>query len=520
MTPKRAKKTKSADRHQLQKCPTGIKGFDEITEGGLPKNRITLIGGGTGSGKTLLGLDFIINGATHYDEPGVFMSFEETQEELFKDVAALNMDLQGLVAQKKILLEHVLLERRDIQESDFNLEGLLVRLEHAVDRVGARRVVLDSIESLFAGISDFGVLRLEIKRLFRWLKDKNVTAIVTGEPGLNSYTRHGLEEYLSDCIILLDNRVNEQISVRRIRVIKYRGSNHGTNEYPFVIDKDGLSVIPITSAGLSQPGTDERVSTGIPSLDVMFKGARGKAGKAGKAGKSGGYTRGSTVLASGTAGTGKTSLAAAFAMERCKRGERCLFLSYEESPGQLIQNMSSIGIQLDKYVKKGLLKIVATRPSFFGLEMHLLDLYKTIGAFKPTAVVIDPLTSLIGEGSPREIQSMVTRMIDLLKSQGITGFFTSLVSSTAQNFTSGEIGVSSLIDTWIVVRELEEDAGKERVRGLYIVKSRGMGHSSSIHRLILSDDGIDLVPMEPAGGPKPKTKTKKSTPEKSKMVQE
>lgn len=480
----RTPRRKASSRHQLHKCPTGIKGFDEITEGGLPENRITLIGGGTGSGKTLLGLDFVVNGAILYGEPGIFVSFEETEEELYKDVAAFNLNLHQLVLQKKILLQYVLLERRDIQESDFNLEGLFVRLEHAIDSIGAKRVVLDSIESLFAGISDAGILRLEIKRLFRWLKDKGVTTIVTGEPGQDSYTRHGLEEYVSDCIILLDNRVSEQISVRRIRVIKYRGSNHGTNEYPFVIDKNGLSVIPITSAGLNQPGTAERVSTGIPSLDKMFRG--------------GGYTRGSTVLASGTAGTGKTSLAAAFALERCKRKERCLFLSYEESSGQLIQNMSSIGLHLDKFVKKGLLKIVSTRPSFFGLEMHLLDLYKTIAEFKPTAVVIDPLTSLLGEGSPREIQSMVTRMIDLLKSKGITGFFTSLVSSTAQNYTSGEVGVSSLIDTWIVVRELEEDAGKARVRGLYIVKSRGMGHSSDVHKLILSDKGIELRPVDVA----------------------
>ncbi len=340
-----------------------------------------------------MGLDFIISGAIQYNEPGVFVSFEETEDELHKDVAALNMDLQELVSAKKILLEYVLLEHRDIQESDFSLEGLLVRLEHAIDSIGAKRVVLDSIESLFAGITDNGILRLEIKRLFRWLKDKGVTAIVTGEPGRDSHTRHGLEEYISDCILLLDNRVSEQISIRRIRIIKYRGSNHGTNEYPFLIDKDGLSVIPITSAGLNQPGTAERVSTGIPSLDKMFQG--------------GGYTRGSTVLASGTAGTGKTSLAAAFALERCKHGERCLFLSYEESSGQLIQNMSSIGMQLEKFVKKGLLRVVSTRPSFFGLEMHLLDLYKTIADFKPTAVVIDPLTSLIGEGSPREIQSML-----------------------------------------------------------------------------------------------------------------
>jgi circadian clock protein KaiC len=485
------KKPKALTPNQTPKCPTGIKGFDKITEGGLPKNRTTLISGSAGSGKTLWGIDFLINGALHHNEPGIFMSFEETEDELYKDVASLNLDLRGLVSQRKILLEHVLLERRDIQEADFNLEGLLIRLEQAIDSIGAKRVVLDSIESLFAGLTDAGILRLEIKRLFRWLKGKQVTAIITGELGQGAYTRHGLEEYISDCIILLDNRVTEQISIRRIRVIKYRGSNHGTNEYPFVIDKDGLSVIPITSAGLNQPGTKKRVSTGIPSLDKLFKG--------------GGYTRGSTVLVSGTAGTGKTSLAAAFALERCKRGERCLFLSYEESSGQLIQNLSSIGFYLDPLIKKGLLKIVSTRPSFFGLEMHLLDLYKVIAEFQPTSVVIDPLTSLIGEGNQREIQSMVTRMIDLLKSKGITGFFTSLVSSTAENYTSGEVGVSSLIDTWIVVRELEEDAGKRRIRGLYIVKSRGMDHSSDVQKLILSDGGIVLIAMDAAAGP---TKTK------------
>jgi circadian clock protein KaiC len=467
----------------LPKCPTGIKGFDEITEGGLPRNRISLFSGTTGTGKTLLGIDFLINGVIRYNERGVFMSFEETEDELYKDVASLNLNLQELVARKKIAIEYVLLERRDILEKgELNLEGLFVRLEQAIDSVGAKRLVLDSVESLFAGVTDAGVLRLEIKRLFRWLKDKHVTSIITGELGHGSYTRHGLEEYISDCIILLDNRVREQISTRRIRVIKYRGSKHGTNEYPFVIDKGGLSVIPITSAGLDQPGTAKRVSTGIPSLDKMFKG--------------GGYTRGSTVLASGTAGTGKTSVAAAFAIERCKRGERCLFLSYEESSGQLIQNMSSIGIHFQPWIRKRLLKVVSTRPSFFGLEMHLLEVYKIIAEFKPHAVVIDPLTSLIGQGNQLELQSMLTRMIDLLKSSGITGFFTSLVSSTAQNDASGEIGVSSLIDTWIVVRELEENEGRRRTRGLYIVKSRGMGHSSDVHKLILSDDGIYLVPMD------------------------
>src|ERR1017187_4657079 len=493
----KAPRTKSAFNHnQLHKCPTGIKGFDAITEGGLPKNRTTLFCGNTGTGKTLLGIDFLINGAIHYNEPGIFMSFEETEDELSKDVASLNLDLQGLVSQKKILIEYVLLERRDIQENgEFNLEGLFIRLEHDIDAIGAKRVVLDSIESLFAGVTDVGILRLEIKRLFRWLKKKQVTAIITGELGQGSYSRHGLEEYISDCIILLDNRVKEQIAIRRIRVVKYRGSNHGTNEYPFIIDNDGLSVIPITSAGLDQPGTAKKVSTGIPSLDKMFKGTQG-------------YTRGSTVLASGTAGTGKTSLAAAFAIASCKRGEHCLFLSYEESTGQLVQNMGSIGLRFEPLVKKGLLKIVSTRPSFFGLEMHLLEVYKIIADFKPQAVVIDPLTSLIGQGNQLEVQSMLTRMIDLLKSKGITGFFTSLVSSTAQNDTSGEIGVSSLIDTWIVVRELEENEGKRRIRGLYIVKSRGMGHSSDVHKLILSDDGINLVPMDAdaTAGPKQKEK--------------
>jgi len=477
------RKNDPAPEDDLQKCLTGIKGFDEITEGGLPRNRITLLSGGTGTGKTLLGVDFLINGVIEHNEPGVFMSFEETKEELYKDVASLKMNLQALVAEKKIVIDCVLLDRKEIQEAgEFNLEGIFVRLEHAIDSIKAKRVVLDSIESLFAGVSDAGILRLEIKRLFRWLKDKQVTAVITGEVKEGAFTHHGLEEYISDCIILVDNRVRDQIATRRIRVIKYRGSRHGVNEYPFVIDSGGLSVIPITSAGLDQPGTADRVATGIASLDQLFEG--------------GGYTRGSTVLASGTAGTGKTSLAAAFAVETCRRGERCLFISYEESPGQLIQNLSSIGLELGPLVKQGLLKIVSTRPSFFGLEKHLLDLYKLLAEFQPRAVVIDPLTSLLGQGNRLEIQSMLTRMIDALKSKSITGFFTSLVSSTAQNDTSGEIGVSSLIDTWIVVRELEENEGQRRIRGLYIVKSRGMGHSSDVHKLIMSDNGLLLVPMD------------------------
>lgn len=411
------------------------------------------------------------------------MSFEESEDELYQDVASLNLDLRTLVAEKSICFEHVVLERTDIQEKgDFNLEGIFIRLELAIQSIGAKRVVLDSIESLFAGIADTGILRLEIKRLFRWLKQRQVTTIITGEQGQNSFTRHGLEEFISDCIILLDNRVRQQVSTRRIRVVKYRGSNHGTNEYPFVIDKDGLSVIPITSTGLDHPGTAEKVSTGIPSLDKLF------AGK--------GYARGSTVLISGTAGTGKTSLAASFAQTTCANNERCLYLSYEESPGQLTQNMRSIGINLEQWSNKGLLKIISTRPAFFGLETHLLELYKLLVEFQPRSVVIDPITSLIGQAETAEVQSMLTRMIDALKSRRITGLFTSLVSSDAQNDTSGEIGVSSLIDTWIVVRELEENEGRRRTRGLYIVKSRGTGHSSDVQKLIVSDNGIRVVPMQ------------------------
>lgn len=500
---KSASKMKKTAEQGIEKSLTGIEGFDQITEGGLPKNRTTLIFGGAGSGKTLLGLDYLIKGATLYKETGVFMSFEETPQELYKDVASFNFDLKGLVERKKIVLEHVILGQNDTQERGFNLEGVLVRLEHAIDSNGAKRVVMDSIESLFAGITDGGVLRVEVKRLFRWLKNKGVTSIVTGEPGPGSHTRHGLDEYISDCIVFMDNRVSEQVSVRRIRVLKYRGSKHGTNEYPFVIDEDGLSVIPMTEAGLDQPGTAKRISTGIASLDKLFNG--------------GGFTKGSTILISGTAGTGKTSLAAAFALGQAKRGQRSLFLSYEESSGQLVKNLSSIGLDLKPWIKKGLLKIVSTRPSVGGLEAHLLDLYKLIIKFKPNAIIIDPLTSLIGEGSQREIQSMVTRMIDLLKSKGVTGYFTSLVSATAENANSGEVGVSSLIDTWMVVREIENE-GTKRTRGIYIVKSRGMGHESDVQKLVLSKEGISIVPIDRVESPGKKNATDDTRSDSGKLA--
>jgi circadian clock protein KaiC len=478
----RARTAAAAKPDAIRKCPTGITGFDLITGGGLPNNRNTLICGGAGSGKTLLGIDFLVNGAAAFDEPGVFLSFEENEEELFENVASINLDLRTQVFKDKIRLVHVVLKQRAIQESDFDLEGVLMLLDDAIDSIGAKRVVLDSIESLFAGIGEAATLRLEIKRLFRWLKGKRVTTIITGESGQATCTRHGLEEYISDCVIFLDNRVDNQLAVRRMRIIKYRGSDHGTNEYPFVIDDEGLSVFPITSAGLEQPGTKIRVSTGLPSLDKLFQG--------------GGYAKGSTVLASGTPGTGKTSLAMSFAVDHCRRGERCLYLSYEESPGQLIQNMGSIGLHLQPLVKKGLLKIVSIRPTFIGLEKQLLMLYLSLEQFRPAAVVIDPFTSLLGQGSSSEIKSMLMRMIDVLKSRGITGFFTSLVMTNAQNESGGEIGLSSMIDTWIVVRELEEGGGMRRTRGLYIVKSRGMGHSSDVHKLLMSDSGLAVETTE------------------------
>ena len=495
---KTTKRKISPKGNKLLKSPTGIKGFDEISEGGLPKNRTTLVSGNAGSGKTLFGIDFLLKGATDFNEPGVLMSFEETEDELFTDVTSLNMDLKTLVSQKKIVLEHVILDHKDIQETNFNLEGIFVRLEEAIDSIGAKRVVLDSIESIYAGITDLGILRVEIKRLFRWLKEKKVTAIVTGEPGQSStFTRHGLEEYVSDCIILLDNRVRDQIATRRVRIIKYRGSKHGTGEYPFVIDDKGLSVIPITSAGLEQPGSDKRVSTGIPSLDKLFIGK--------------GYTKGSTILASGTAGCGKTSFGGAFAVESCKRGECCLMFSYEESAGQLTQNMKSINIDFEPWIKKGLLKVVALRPSFLGLEMHLLNVYKLVESFKPKAVVIDPLSSLVGEGNEREVTSMITRMIDLFKSNGITTFFTSLVSGTFQSNPSGEIGVSSLIDTWITVRMVEDKEGLKRTREVFIVKSRGTNYDGDVHKFILSDDGIILTPNESEVKLSTSTKKKKGS---------
>ena len=465
-------------RNPFPKVLTGIKGLDEITYGGIPKGRSTLICGSAGCGKTLFAMEFLVNGALQHGEPGVFVSFEETEEDLISNVASLRFDIKKLTAQKKFAIEYIQVDRSEILETgEYDLSGLFVRLGHAIDSLGAKRVVLDTVEALFSSLKDEGILRSELKRLFLWLKAKGVTSMITSEQGDGTLTRHGIEEYVSDCVILLDQRVNDEISTRRLRVLKYRGSVHGTSEVPFLIDQNGISVLPVTSLGLTHPGSNKRVSSGVADLDTMLGGK--------------GYTRGSSILISGTAGTGKTSLAAAFAIAVCRRGEKCMLISFEESPGQLTQNMLSIGLDFRPWLANGTLLIFSTRPSLYGLEMHLLDLHKRISEFKPQAVVLDPLTSLLSQGRPLEILSMLTRMIDLLKSRTITGLFTALVSSDNSSGDSSQVGVSSLIDTWLVLREIEIQKNR-RERGLYIVKSRGTAHSNEVKKLVLSNRGIQL----------------------------
>lgn len=460
----------------LQKSPTGIQGFDEITSGGLPTGRPTLICGGAGCGKTLFGLEFLVRGTKQFNEPGVFMSFEETNEELTKNVASLGFDLEDLVKHKKIVLDHVHIERSEIEDTgEYDLEGLFVRLGYAIDSIGAKRVVLDTIESLFAGLPNQLILRAELRRLFRWLKVKGVTTIITGERGEGTLTRQGLEEYVSDCVIILDHRVTEQTSTRRLRVVKYRGSIHGTNEYPFLIDENGFSVLPVTSLGLNHIVSNERISSGISALDKMLEGK--------------GYYRGSTVLISGTAGVGKTSVAAHFAEAACKRGERVLYFCFEESPNQLMRNMLSIGIKLDIWVKKGLLQFQATRPTFYGLEMHLAVTHKAVNAFKPDIVILDPINTFVVGEKEFEVKTMLMRIVDFLKANQITALFTSLTSNESA-LESSDVGISSLIDTWLLLRDIELSG--ERNRGMYVLKSRGMANSNQIREFILTDHGVEL----------------------------
>lgn len=479
-----SKKTSpKTEKFIFPKTPTGVDGLDEITNGGFPKGRPTLICGGAGCGKTLFSVQFIIKGITEYNEPGVFMSFEETLKDLSLNVKSLGFDLEKLKQEKKLIVDHVRVERSEIEEAgEYDLDGLFIRLGHAIDTIGAKRVVLDTIESLFAGLDNQAILRAELRRLFQWLRDKGVTAIITGERGEATLTRQGLEEYVSDCVIILDHRVIEQVSTRRLRIVKYRGSTHGTNEYPFLIDNDGISVLPITSLQLDNDVSSDIIPTGVPGLNEMFNGN--------------GFYRGSTVLVSGTAGTAKTTIASYFAMEQCNRKERVVYFAFEESPQQLVRNMKMVGIDLEKYVKNGSLQIHSSRPSLNGLELHLLTLRKIIREFQPTTVIIDPISNLIAVGTEFEVRSMLVRLIDMLKFNNITALFTSLnkqyVSMVHPDLA--EESVSSLVDTWITVRDMEGIG--ERNRGIFIIKSRGMGHSNQVREFVISAKGIELLDVE------------------------
>lgn len=462
---------------KFPKTPTGIRGLDEITGGGLPTGRPTLICGGAGAGKTLFSIEFIVRGAAEYNEPGVIITFEEKVEDLELNVSSLGFDLKQLQKEGLIKIDHIHIDKSEIEETgEYDLDGLFIRLEYAINSVGAKRIMLDTIENLFGGLTNEGILRAELRRLFSWLKDKGITAMITGEKGDGKLTRHGLEEYVSDCVILLDHRVTKQISTRRLRVVKYRGSVHGTNEYPFLIDKDGISVLPITSLQLNHDVSTVRVGTGIPSLDNMLGGK--------------GFYKGSSILVSGTAGTGKTSIAATFANAACNRQEKCLYFAFEESPQQIIRNMKSIGLNIQKHIDSGALQFHASRPSLYGLEMHLVNIYKTVKKTNPSVVIIDPITNLVSIGQLEEVKSILIRLIDFLQEAGITVLFTALSLNTVVNEQTDE-GISSLVDAWITVRDMELNG--ERNRGIYVMKSRGMKHSNQIREFVITDNGLNLI---------------------------
>lgn len=459
----------------LPKAATGISGLDEITLGGLPRGRPTLICGGAGSGKTLFAMEFLLRGALQFDEPGVFMAFEETEQDLAQNVRSLGFDVEALVAKKKLAVDYVHVERSEIDETgEYDLEGLFVRLGAAIDEVGAKRVVLDTLESLFSGFSNPALLRAELRRLFRWLKERGVTAVITGERGEGALTRQGLEEYVSDCVILLDHRVIEQVSTRRLRIVKYRGTSHGTNEYPFIIDEQGISVLPLTSLGLDHPASAERISAGVPGLDAMLGGK--------------GYFRGSSIMISGTAGTGKSSMAAHFADATCRRGERCLLLAFEESPAQILRNMRSIGLDLERWIDKGLLRIESSRPTLFGLEMHLVHIHKRVKEFDPQVVILDPISNFTASGSAAQAEAMLVRLIDFLKTRAVTAMLINLTSDLGEAKGSG---ISSLIDTWVLLNDIE--VGAEHRRVVHVLKSRGMQHSHQVREFRLTSNGITLA---------------------------
>jgi len=460
----------------ITKAKTGIVGLDALTGGGLPAGRPTLVCGAAGCGKTLLAVTFLYNGAAHLGEPGVFMTFEERPNDLVANVASLNYDLDRLLREDKIAIDHVRVERSEIEETgEYDLEGLFIRLGYAIDRIGAKRVVLDTIEALFGGLSNQAILRAELRRLFEWLKDKGVTAIITGERGEGQLTRHGLEEYVSDCVILLDHRVHEHITTRRLRVVKYRGTAHGTNEYPFLIDETGISVMPITSAGLDHTAPDERISSGIADLDLMLEGE--------------GFFRGSSVLVSGMAGSGKSSIAAQFVDQACRSGERCIYFALEESPSQIIRNMRSIGLDLQPWVDQGLLRFQAHRPTLFGLETHLATMHRDVEELAPGVVVIDPLSSLLHAGDKSDAQAMILRLVDFLKARRVTSLFTSLTHGNVEQAMT-DMQVSSLMDAWLLLYNRESNG--EHNRQLYLIKSRGMAHSNQVREFVMTHDGIRL----------------------------
>lgn len=466
-----------ATRTQLPKVLTGIEGLDTITNGGIPKGRPTLVCGNTGCGKTLLSMEFLVRGAAQFNEPGVFMAFEESTKDLMANVASLGFDLQGLIKSKKIAIDYVYIDKDEIAEAgEYNLDALFIRLGAAIDAIGAKRVVLDTIESLFSSLPNPAILRAEIRRLFRWLKDKGVTAIITGESGVDTISRQGLEEYVSDCVILLDNVIDDQVSSRRLRIVKYRGSLHGTNEYPFLIDEDGISLIPITSARLNYEAVTGRVSSGIERLDSMLGNK--------------GFYRGSSILVSGTAGTGKTSFLSHFANASCKRGEKVLYFAFEESPSQIARNMKSIGMDLDFWIKKGLLKLESTRPSQYGLDMHLIMIQKMVNEFKPQVVIMDPITSFGDNRNPNQVKRILMKLVDFLKAEGVTAMFSSLTASGTSP-ESSHVAISSLIDSWILLRDIESNG--ERNRGLYILKSRGMAHSNQVREFLITNNGVELI---------------------------
>jgi circadian clock protein KaiC len=467
---------KSRVKHQLPKAPTGIRGLDEITGGGLPRGRPTLLCGGAGCGKTLMAMEFLVQGATGFGEPGVFVAFEETAKELAENVRSLGHDLEALQASNMLVVDHVRVEREEIEEMDgYDLEGLFIRLDLAINSIGAKRVVLDTIETLFASFMNQALLRSELRRLFRWLKDKGVTAVITAERGEGSLTRQGLEEYVSDCVILLDHRATEQVSTRRLRIVKYRGTSHGTNEYPFLIDEDGITVVPITSLEVRYDVSEEQISTGISALDEMFSG--------------GGYYRGSTILVSGSAGTGKTSVAAHLALATCRRGEKCLYFAFEEAEQQFLRNMRSIGIDLAPFIRQGVFKFQASRPALQGLEQHLVQMHKLVRREQPSVVIIDPISNFVAAGSLSDASAMLTRLIDFLKMNGITAMLTNLTSGSQLEKT--DVKISSIVDSWLLLRNIEQDG--ERNRAMFVLKSRGMAHSNQLREFVMTDRGIDLV---------------------------